>query len=68
MTEQPDPGAVSVSADLWISLPPGARSEMLKSWGLPPLVMASLDRTTMTITMRAPDADDLLAALEGGQP
>jgi hypothetical protein len=66
VNEQPE--AVNVSADWWKSLPPAARVELLKSWGLPPLVMAAFDRTTMTITMWAPDADDLLAALEGHQP
>jgi hypothetical protein len=66
MTETPDPDAVpavTVSADWWKSLPPDARSELLKAWGLPPLVMASFDRSTMAITMRAPDVDDLLAAM-----
>jgi hypothetical protein len=60
--------AVTVDVGFWRSLSPDERAQLLDRWGLPPLVMAALDRTTMTITMRAPDADDLLAALEGHQP
>lgn len=53
---------VTVDAQLWQSLSPAERADALVGWGLPTLVMASLDRSTMTITMRAPNADDLLAA------
>lgn len=60
---------VRVDAELWRSLSADDRAAMLERWGLPPLVMASYDRSTMTITMREPTADDLLAALgEDAEP
>lgn len=59
MSEQP----VSVSVELWASLSPAERSELKAALGLPPFVMASLDRSTMTITMRAPDTDELVNGL-----
>lgn len=55
---------VSVDAGFWRSLSPEDRRAMLASWGLPPLVMASFDRSTMTITMRTPTADDVVAAFD----
>jgi hypothetical protein len=61
--------AVTVDVGFWRSLSPDGRRYLLDRWGLPPFVMASYDRSTMTITMRAPDTDELvdglLAAVDG---
>lgn len=41
----------------------GRANRTERAWGLPPFVMASYDRSTMTITMRAPDTDELVNGL-----
>jgi hypothetical protein len=57
-------GYVSVDATVWESLSSDDRAEMLRRWGLPPLVMLGLDKSTMTYRLREPTAEDLLAALD----
>lgn len=57
-------GYVSVDATLWEALTPDDRAAMLHRWGLPPLVMMGLDKSTMTYKLREPTADDLLEALD----
>lgn len=67
MIEQPDaPKVVSVDAGFWRSLTPDDRRYLMHQWGLPPFVMASYDRSTMTITMRAPETDELVNGLLAG--
>lgn len=58
------PDEATVTAELWYNLSPAARGRLLESLGLPQLVMAALDRSMMTITLRAPNADDLLEAFD----
>lgn len=55
--------AVTVDVGFWRSLSPDGRAHLLDRWGLPPFVMASYDRSTMTVTMRAPDTDELVDGL-----